>query len=1309
MMYTSTLRNLLKIICSLLLCSVVTVSAQRVLQVGDTVFSVAEHNGWFLGLTGIEWSGVPLQVEGSLVFPLVVDDWAETPVIGSGLKLARIAQVDGGWDLHLTLYAGAGREDWSAFFEWDADAGTIRRDEFRFGRIEPLATLNRSAVRKAYLDERGRHLQVKGTLVWQLRAHKDNIAGWPWQGWKWRVLVNLDQGMRTSAIRMIGGFETGGTLHNLTLANQRYRGLGNLEQTLRVDAQGLSASTFNTQDNFARPSPLPEGFVSGNSAEMEREKAMSIRRNAWIHVMGRGAGTGFFDFQFNASTALLGYPARQGNFRALTEIYQGDAGLGQSSEEHFGYTARWQGEWMLFSVLRMDGPRGNYFWRTRYLEVDRELRARISEELNFLNDRVVPTVGYLFDFWSANDNFAQVVARMVNYAGHLAEIGIRRVKTHNPGWVNGRAVSRGWDGADPAYVASGRSVNQVYDWTPLPDVRQPWIDLSRMYDQLGIEHYVWISGMTQNEASFTREVGQEPENWALNSPGGPPNETYGVDRLKHNILSPRFAAVWNQRFDDLRRDFGFAGYWGDSFQNLMMSQLNWAGGNGEPMQRGWWEWLAEQSHAQRGWISESHSFPGLSCSIETENQFDYPWMLGQVIRWLRGTEQMTRPPEEWGRLLFRVMAFDAWLAPEIWPYYVDREVDPERIIDRFSEYTQSFNAAMPMMQRPYILPENRGVLWLNPELPGRGVLFPFTTFQHRFVYRLPDGVSGHPILNHTGQMNNAAVPYQVTLVYGDDLVRRFGIESPPFPDQRTPMQERPLAPNLLEGPAVWHWRQTPGSHQLPVWASGADGWRLNGVGQVESWPSTGDAIAKFAAGTNAALQVLGTVRSKGILTATPGVSLIVDTVRDGGPGDLLEVAGPLAGPMDIYFRGTLRERGTAGLFTLLREQTGLRFSGGGNIAVSANLLPWLENPHLHSQVVSLTEPGTTVHFYGQWPATGELSRPGLILDEGTRFVVWPEASMPFIKNYGGFTLQWWVGRGSNGGGILELHQEFVADRSRNHVNPFDPNAADLRLGSIGSIWLNGVTLITHDSRNLPLTGRIQDEADGSIQNNGHLVFAAPHGGRWEVRTRAQTYRGAVWIDADTTIFTDRDLTLIGVTEPADSEFNYVAANAFQTRRGAGLSEGMLVIRKEGPASLILAGEQAYIQGTSLHLAGGRVVFQSDPATGRMFPDGRHTAGPNLSVDVASVGTLEIATETVGLAALSVQAGGVLRWSVSATVEVAGSADLNGILQVPGGLTAPTVLLQAVSISGAPVLEGASGTIEVRAHNETQQLVFIPSN
>lgn len=217
-------KNFLILGTAVLLC-VTPLAAQRQLQVADTTFTVAEHDGWFLGLTGIESGGVALQVDGSLIFPLVADDWAETPVIGSGLKLARIAQVEGGWDLHLTVYAGSGHEDWSAFFEWDTERGTIRRDEFRFGRIEPLATLNRKAVRTDYLNRRGGQLEARGSMVWQLRPHEDAIAGWPWPGWKWRVLVDLDAGMRTTAIRMIGGFETGGTLNDLTLANQRYRGL----------------------------------------------------------------------------------------------------------------------------------------------------------------------------------------------------------------------------------------------------------------------------------------------------------------------------------------------------------------------------------------------------------------------------------------------------------------------------------------------------------------------------------------------------------------------------------------------------------------------------------------------------------------------------------------------------------------------------------------------------------------------------------------------------------------------------------------------------------------------------------------------------------------------------------------------------------------------------------------------------------------------------------------------------------------------------------------------------------------------------
>lgn len=1264
--------------------------------VGSISFEVFEEGGWFGGLGNFRYQDKPLQMEGSLIFPLLADEWGSEPMVGSGLRLTGVEQMEQGLKLTFDLYGGTAPQDWEAFFLWDHNAQTIARDDYRFARTRPLAEINRWDTRAAYFRERGEHLERMGSLVWEIRRFQDSLAGWPWDGWEWRISLALEETLHTTAIRLIGGFEVGGQLEGLTLANQRYRGLGNLEQRLQADEAGRSLMTFNTQDSFARPSPLPEGFQGGNSAFFSRQEALAIRSSSWIHTMARGAGTGFFDFQFSDRMALRAHPLRQGNFRALTEIYPGDAGVGQSSEEHFGATREFSGEWMQYAVLAREEGEPVHFWRTRYLEVDRELRARVSEELGLAQDRVVPSVGYLFDFWQATDNFSRVVVRMSGYAGYLAELGIQRVMTHNPGWENGRAYRHGWDGVNPEKFIGG-GVNNVYDWQLLPRVRSPWKELSEVYDVLGIEHYVWLSGMSRSGGGFTSEVGLEPDHWALNSPDGQPNDTYGEIMLKHNILSPRFREVWDQRFDDLAAKYGFSGYWGDSFQNLMMSQLNWAGGKGEPLQRPWWEWLADQSQKGRGWISESHSFPGISCSIETENWDQFPWMMGQVIRWLRGYEQGTRSSRDWGRLLFRVMAYDGWLAPEIWPYHADREVDPETVIEGFRRLSWSFRAATPLMERPYILADGQGVLWTHPDYPHQAVLFPFIRI------RLPEGLTGHPILDHSGQRSAIAGGETVTVVYGENPVVAFGLSEPPGKDNRRAFSTRPWTPNLAAGRESLIWRPDAGNHRPDFWRPGEGRW-ADSSGKESVWPAAGGNRAVFAPQTRTVLEVDGVVRTAGVLTSTPGVELVIPTVQNGEPGALLESSGSLAGPLRIYFQGTLREG--RNVYHPGREETGLRFRGGEDLMLQAELLPWPGDFHRNSQIVSLTDPGTTVHFRGFWPAVGELSRPGLILGEGTRFVVWPEAELPFIKNYGGFTLQWWVGRGADGGGILELHDNFIADRSRDGVSPFAPRAEGLRQGSLGSIRLNGVTLLTHHSRSLPLTGRVQDPESGEIQNNGHLVFEYPHGGRWEVRTRPQTYRGAVWMDADTVLYTERDLTLLGKTEAADQTYGYVATNAFQTRQARSREEGAVTIYKEGPAALILGGEQAYVPNTRLEVREGSVVFRGDPMAGGGFPRGEPFAEAGLHVLVKSGARVELAAPVIHLAALEVEEDGIMHWATGGEVRAREKVQLSGVISIGDLPSGERVLLRAPFIGGRPEWMGdEQGELLVRNSGEGDELVL----
>jgi hypothetical protein len=1243
---------------------------------------------WLLGVQAEGPDGILLNTGESLRFPLLADEWADAPFIGIGLRISEIHETEGGWDLYLEIFGTGDQEAWQAYI-------LPTRDAYRLTRLQPLPDITRLPHRRQILQEHGASLELMGRLIWHLRPVSDPIAGHPWAGWREWLSFSLNPPHQTTAVRLLGGLEPGGTLEGLTLAQLRYRGFGRLEQPIHTDDAGRSLVSYNTQDL-----PIPEGFHNRSDA-LPRDLAHATRNESWIHTPARGAGSPFMDFVFSPATASVSFPARQGDVRSLTELYTDDTVLGQLNEELFAQTREGRTIPLHHLVLTPDRDRAVHFWRTRYLELDLELRARIGAELEFLTDKAVPSVGYLFDFWGATDRFAPVVARMAGFAGELAELGVQRVMVHNPGWKNGRAAMRGWDGMSPEDHVGG-GVNSIYDWRPLPHVISPWRDTSRIYDRLGIEYHVWITGMARREASFIQEIGEAPEHWALNSPGGPPNETYGVDLVKFNIHSPRFRETFTERLAEVRRTAGFQGFWGDSFQNLFMSQLDWAAGDGAPMQRAWWEWLADQSRQGVGWISESHSFPGLSCSIEVDAWDETPWMMGFTTRWLRGHDQTTRSPEAWGDIAFALAAFQGALAPEIWPYYAQEEMHPEQVIRNFGRINREARAAAPVMERPWILPDGKGVLWTSSAFPGQAALFAFKNF------RLGETVRVVPVLDASGQTLDRVTAGRVFRVISEDPLAAFDIEAPPLEDVRTPLPVRPPSRNLPENDdKVWHFRQPPGDHRPLRWAAGETIWQ-DRDGIPRAWPEDGSGPGvRFPAGVHTSFPVEGRIRAESLHAPAPGVTLLIDTVRDRAPGDQLHLDGPLTGPVDIFFRGTLR--GPEGVHTPLRAETGLRFGGGGQYDLAANLLPWPERHHLHSQLVTLTDPGTTVHFRGRWPAMGELSRPGLLLDDATRFVIRPEADFPFIKSYGGFTLQLWVTGLGEHGGTLELHPDFVADRSRRHMSPFQPDPGAIALGSLGSIRLNRATLVTHMSHSLPMTARARQDDAGTLQNNGHLVFEGGGEARWEVRTRPQTYAGAVWIHSDVTLDLHRDLTHTGITEEPDEEFQYLAANAFQTVRDRHTRPGPLRITKTGPAALILAGEQAYAEDSHLIIENGSVVFMTDPFAGRTFPRGEEQTSANLKLTVAPHGTVIFDAAEIHLDEFELQKGATAEWRQPATLHVNGTAHLETV-RLREHIAEAFDLIRAGKILGGDIeLEGPGMLKKIQEESGQVLLRYIPEN
>ncbi|MFP4055091.1 MAG: hypothetical protein ACLFV7_14620, partial [Phycisphaerae bacterium] len=347
-----------------------------------------------------------------------------------------------------------------------------------------------------------------------------------------------------------------------------------------------------------------------------------------------------------------------------------------------------------------------------------------------------------------------------------ADKGVRMIAYHNPGWINGRY--QGPDGPK----RTGGGVCNIYDWWPTKDVEQPWAAFQKACAKRKVAFYPWLGQTQWKEAPFCRRVGFQKEHWTLNTPFDDHGPGYGPMNLKTNALNAESKAAFVGRLESVREKFGYQGFWADSFQNLFMSQLGWSDGEGNSLQRTWWEQIAWWTRQGVGWMGESHSFPGLSCSIEVAGWEKDMWYFQHVWKWLRGNEQNHFRGEQLDEMCFRAMAVKGWVAPDH-----SYKTHANFAIPSFKRLAGEFSAARPTMRRPYVLPDEKGMLWLPYSGDKAGVLFAMEDIE------VPSGV-GAAGINEEGGSAKTLRKLHTYRVSGSTLLEAFGIPAPPRKDPR---------------------------------------------------------------------------------------------------------------------------------------------------------------------------------------------------------------------------------------------------------------------------------------------------------------------------------------------------------------------------------------------------------------------------------------------------------------------------------------------------------------------------------------------
>jgi hypothetical protein len=320
-------------------------------------------------------------------------------------------------------------------------------------------------------------------------------------------------------------------------------------------------------------------------------------------------------------------------------------------------------------------------------------------------------------------------------------------------------------------------VCNIYDWWPSTDVVEPWRDFQKACAANRVAFYPWLGQTQWRDAPFAKRVGYDKECWSLNGPEDEFGPGYGFENVKGNIENETFRKVFVGQLAKLHREVGYQGFWCDSFQNLFMTQLNWAEGTGNSLQRAWWEQIAAWSREGIGWMAESHSFPGMSCSIEVRGWEKDTAYFRHVWKWLRGNEQSHYTPEQLDAMCFAVMARKGWLAPDH-----SYKTHDNFAVPSFKRLAHEYLAALPGMVRSYELPDGKGVLWLGAEGNDQGVLFAIQEM------KLPDTVIGRPLLERDHcRLAKAQHTYRVR---AKDLLKAFGLRAGPAKDPRIGQSRR---------------------------------------------------------------------------------------------------------------------------------------------------------------------------------------------------------------------------------------------------------------------------------------------------------------------------------------------------------------------------------------------------------------------------------------------------------------------------------------------------------------------------------------
>ncbi len=309
---------------------------------------------------------------------------------------------------------------------------------------------------------------------------------------------------------------------------------------------------------------------------------------------------------------------------------------------------------------------------------------------------------------------------------------------------------------------------------------------------------------------------------------------------------------------------------------------------------------------------------------------------------------------------------------------------------------------------------------------------------------------------------------------------------------------------------------------------------------------------------------------------------------------------------------------------------GVHFQTGGVVDLKGDII----GRQVHNGgLVGVHGQGTEVRFSGHWKGDEGGAYPMLVLRDGGKMVWTKDATVDFVMAGTFYTRQLWVW--GDGTGILELEEDFRSDLTEGATVP----------NAMGTIRLNGATLITHHSLSLPYNSR--PDGRGGVYHNGHVVFEGEGPSTWSVRSTPHRYSAQIDFASDGTLDLQAPLTHCGtfqVNLDVGGSGNFTSTGAFRTTRPGA------TITKTGPAMLSLEGQQGWQENSTLVVEEGLLRIHTDPAESERLGE---KYGNHLNLVVKRGGKVVFSAPRIRLGSLTIEPGATVWHLDGVTLEVDG--------------------------------------------------------